>query len=195
MSAVSRSETNAVLPMDDGASDHLVAGSQLPSVPLAATDGRIIDLGNLPGLTVVYAYPRTSPPDGPPIDGWDVIPGARGCTPQSCSFRDHFLELRNLGVVNLFGLSTQDSTFQREAAARLHLPFPLLSDVGLLFSDAARLPVFEAGGLRLLKRLTMIVDSGRIEKIFYPVVYPERNAEEVMAWLRAPDRRGVNTSL
>ena len=113
-----------------------------------------------------------------------MIPGARGCTPQSCAFRDHHAELKDLGVSHLFGLSSQDSAYQQEAAERLHLPFPLLSDEALAFAEALRLPTFEAAGRRLLKRLTLIADEGRIAKVFYPVFPPDRSADDVIDWLR-----------
>jgi peroxiredoxin len=174
-------------PVDDGAASHL-AGTRVPSVPLQATDGAVIDLCRLPGLIVVYAYPRTGIPgiENPP--GWDLIPGARGCTPQSCAFRNHFAELKSLGVHRLFGLSTQDSAYQREAAARLHLPFPILSDEHLRFTTALRLPIFETSGMKLLKRLTLVIRDGAIERVFYPVFPPDANASDVIAWLAAPDR-------
>jgi peroxiredoxin len=128
-------------PADDGAASHLV-GMRMPSLSLPATDGTTVDLSTLPGRVVVYAYPRTGIPgiENPP--GWDLIPGARGCTPQSCAFRDHFAELKALGVDRLFGLSTQDTSYQREASERLHLPFPILSDEQLRLSGALRLPTF-----------------------------------------------------
>lgn len=174
-------------PVDDGAAAHL-PGAHLPSVPLQATDGATIDLSLLPGLVVVYAYPRTGIPsvDNPP--GWDLIPGARGCTPQSCAFRDRFAELKALGVHRLFGLSTQDSAYQREAAERLHLPFPILSDEKLLLTDALRLPTFQTSGMTLLKRLTLVIREGRIEHVFYPVFPPDRNASDVLAWLSTAER-------
>lgn len=170
-------------PQDDGAADHLT-GSLLPSLALTATDGAPVDLARLPGRSVVYAYPRTGRPgeDNPP--GWDMIPGARGCTPQSCAFRDHHEELRALGVDRVFGLSTQDSAYQGEAAERLHLPFAILSDEGFALTEALRLPTFEAGGMRLLKRITLVIDDGRVSKVFYPVFPPDQNAEEVLGWLR-----------
>lgn len=168
---------------DDGEIAQLLTGRSLPPLPLAATDGTDVDLSTLDGLVVVYAYPRTSPADGSTIDGWDVIPGARGCTPQSCAFRDHAAELHALGVKHLFGLSTQDTPYQQEAAGRLHLPFPLLSDSKLHLAQALGLPTFAAGGLQLLKRLTMVIDEGRIRQVFYPVSQPARNAEDVMEWL------------
>jgi peroxiredoxin len=170
-------------PINDGGAAHL-EGSMLPDVALAATDGSEVPLARLTGRSVVYAYPRTGQPGKALPEGWDSIPGARGCTPQSCAFRDHFAELRGLGVARLFGLSTQDSAYQHEAAERLHLPFPLLSDEGLAFTKAAGLPTFETSGMVLLKRLTMIVDDGRVTKVFYPVFPPDRSADEVLDWLR-----------
>jgi peroxiredoxin len=180
------------VPTDDGASDHL-PGMRLPSVPLMSTAGKPVDLSALSGKTVVYCYPMTGRPDrGLPQD-WDEIPGARGCTPQSCSFRDHHAELRDLGA-RVFGLSTQDTKYQQEAAERLYLPFELLSDEGLAFAKTLGLPTFEADGMILLKRLTLIIEDGRIGKVFYPVFPPGKNAEEVLAWLRqqrsGEDRNG-----
>ena len=171
------------VPMDDGAAAHL-AGMAVPDLDLAATDGSRVSLARLAGRSVVYAYPRTGEPGKPNPEGWDAIPGTRPCTPQSCGFRDHFADLRGLGVAHLFGLSTQDSAYQREAAERLHLPFPLLSDEALAFTKAAGLPTFETSGMVLLKRLTMIVDDGRVTKVFYPVFPPDRSADEVLDWLR-----------
>ncbi len=169
------------VPEDDGGSDHL-PGMRLPSVPLMSTAGEPVDLSRLSGRTVVYCYPRTGRPDQDSPRGWDEIPGARGCTPQSCSFRDHHEELRALGA-RVFGLSTQDTEYQGEAAGRLHLPFELLSDEQLEFARALNLPTFEADSVTLLKRITLIVDSGRIEKVFYPVFPPDKNAQEVIEWL------------
>ena len=175
-------------PDDDGAARHL-PGSRVPPVVLPATDGTALDLSALPGRVVVYAYPRTSAPGGAGgVDGWDMIPGARGCTPQSCAFRDHFAELKGLGVSRLFGLSTQDTAFQREAAERLRLPFPLLSDEGFELARAMRLPTFEAGGAVLLKRLTLVLRDGAVERVFYPVFPPDRNAADVVAWLSGEGR-------
>lgn len=169
-------------PEDDGAADHLT-GLAWPSIPLPATDGSTIDLSRLAGRTVVYAFPRTGQPGVDNPQGWDAIPGARGCTPQSCAFRDHFAELRALGVEHLFGLSSQDSAYQREAAERLHLPFPLLSDVEGRLTAALRLPTFAVEDLTLLKRVTLVIDGGRIVRVFYPVFPPDRNAATVVAWL------------
>jgi peroxiredoxin len=171
------------VPEDDGACAHL-PGLRLPSLALAATDGRLIDLSALPGRTVVYVYPRTGRPDEPLPAGWDAIPGARGCTPQSCSFRDHFEELSAVGVT-VYGLSTQSTDYQCEAVERLHLPFALLSDAQLAFARALRLPTFEVAGQTLIKRLTLIVDSGYVSGVLYPVFPPDRSASDTLAWLRA----------
>jgi peroxiredoxin len=176
--------TDIPAPQDDGAARHL-AGLRLPSVPLAATDGSQVDLSKLKGRTVVYIYPRTGVPGQSPPDGWDAIPGARGCTPQSCSFRDHFAELRGLGVAQLYGLSTQDSDYQREAVERLHLPFAVLSDEALKLAHAINLPTFTVAGMILLKRMALVIEDGVVVKVFYPVFPPDQNADEVIAWLRA----------
>jgi peroxiredoxin len=159
-------------------------------VPLPSTSGEPVDLAALSGRTVVYCYPLTGRPDRELPQGWNEIPGARGCSPQSCAFRDHHENLRALGA-RVFGLSTQDTAYQREAVERLNLPYELLSDEDLRFAEALSLPTFEAGGMVLLKRLTMIIDDGRIEKVFYPVFPPDRNAEEVLGWLRE-DLAGVH---
>ena len=174
------------VPTDDGAADHL-PGIQIPSVPLSSTAGETVDLSALPGRTVVYCYPMTGRPGSDLPSGWDEIPGARGCTPQSCSFRDHHAELRALGA-RVFGLSTQDTEYQREATQRLRLPFALLSAEDLAFADALRLPTFEVDDMVLLKRLTLIISDGRIEKVFYPVFPPDRSAQDVVGWLEASGR-------
>ncbi len=171
------------VPQDDGAARHLT-GMKLPDLALPATRGGAINLALLGGRTVLYIYPRTGVPgvDLPP--GWDDIPGARGCTPQSCGFRDHFAELKALGASHLFGLSTQNTDYQREAAERLHLPFAILSDAKLAFARALNLPTFSVAGMTLLKRMALVIDDGIIDKVFYPVFPPDKNAAEVMAWLR-----------
>ena len=169
------------MPTNDGACDHL-KGLSLPSVKLRSTSGRVVDLASLQGRVVVYCYPRTGRPGIDPPQGWNDIPGARGCTPQSCAFRDHHQEIKKLGA-QLFGLSTQDTVDQREAIERLHLPFELLSDSELEFANSLRLPTFKVADLRLIKRLTLIIRDGRIEKIFYPVFPPDQNANEVISWL------------
>jgi peroxiredoxin len=180
---------NLPVPVDDGAASHLT-GRRLPSLQLAATDGSKIDLSALKGRTVVYIYPRTGRPGVEPPDGWDAIPGARGCTPQSCSFRDHFAELRALGVAHLFGLSTQDTDYQREAGERLHLPFSLLSDARLALASDLGLPTFRIGDMTLLKRMVLVIEDGKIVKSFYPVFPPDKSAGEVVAWLHGHHRRG-----
>ena len=172
------------VPQDDGACAHL-AGRPLPPIGLPSTRGRVVDLSALAGTTVVYIYPRTGRPDQEVLPGWNAIPGARGCTPQSCAFRDHHAELTRAGAAHLYGLSTQDTAYQQEAAERLHLPFALLSDAGLAFATALRLPTFEVAGMKLIKRLTLIARDGVIAKVFYPVFPPDRNADDVLAWLKA----------
>ena len=171
------------VPVDDGACDHLT-GLAVPSIALHSTAGDTVDLSSLSGRTIVYIYPRTGRLDQPIPEGWNEIPGARGCTPQSCGFRDHHAEFAELGA-RVFGLSTQDTEYQREVADRLHLPFPLLSDEQLAFADALRLPIFEVQGMRLIKRITLILHDGAIEKVFYPVFPPDRSAQEVVDWLEA----------
>lgn len=171
-------------PVDDGAARHLV-GLPMPNIRLASTAGRMVDVGaDLHAQwTVIYCYPMTGVPGKPLPDGWDLIPGARGCTPQTCGFRDHYQELLALNA-GVFGLSTQTTDYQREMAERLHLPFEVLSDAGFEFCDALHLPTFEASGVRLLKRLTLIVNAGRIEHVFYPVFPPNESADEVLRWLK-----------
>ena len=169
-------------PQDDGGARHL-SGIKLPDLALPATDGATVNLSTLKGRTIVYVYPRTGVPgvDLPP--GWNDIPGARGCTPQSCSFRDQFGELKRLGVAQLYGLSTQVTAYQQEAATRLHLPFAILSDAKLSLTKALNLPTFSVAGMTLLKRMALVADNGKITKVFYPVFPPDKNAEEVIAWL------------
>lgn len=170
-------------PEDDGAADHL-PGASVPSVPLQATDSEVVDFAALPGLTVVYAYPKTGRPDEDVIpDGWDAIPGARGCTPEACGFRDHHRELRDAGAADVFGLSLQTTDYQREVRDRLGLPFELLSDADLALTGALGLPTFEVEGEPFLERLTLVVDDGRIEHVFYPVFPPDEHAAEVVDWL------------
>lgn len=175
-------------PVDDGGARHL-EGLRLPDLPLPATDGRVVSLARLSNRSVVYAYPRTGRPDQiAVVDDWDMIPGARGCTPQSCAFRDHHGELLAAGAAHVFGLSTQDTVYQQEAVARLHLPFAILSDEQRALTDALRLPTMEVAGLVLLKRMALVIDDGRITKAFYPVFPPDRNAADVLAWLKANPR-------
>ena len=174
-------------PQDDGAARHL-PGMRVPDVALPSTDGARVNLAKLSGRTILYIYPRTGVPGVPLPENWDLIPGARGCTPQSCGFRDHFAELTALGVAHLFGLSTQDTAYQREAANRLHLPFPILSDAQLQFSRALVLPTFTVAGMTLLKRMALVIDDGAITKVFYPVFPPDRNAQDVVDWIKSASK-------
>jgi peroxiredoxin len=172
------------VPVDDGACDHLV-GMSIPAIALPSTAGRSVVLAQAGRpRAVVYAYPRTGVPGEPSPDGWDLIPGARGCTPQSCSFRDHHQELLDLDA-EVFGLSTQTTAFQQEMALRLHLPFEVLSDADLRLAEALRLPTFEVAGMTLIRRLTLILLRGRIEHVFYPVFPPDQSAAQTIAWLRS----------
>ncbi len=170
-------------PEDDGACDHLT-GMTLPSVVLQSTSGERVDLSKTKGRVVVYIYPRTGRPDQELPTGWNEIPGARGCTPQSCGFRDHHAELAALGA-NVLGLSTQSTEYQKEMADRLHLPFQVLSDAELRFSRALKLPTFEVDGMTLINRTTLVLRDGKIEKVFYPVFPPDKSADEVIEWLKA----------
>jgi peroxiredoxin len=171
-------------PVDDGAADHLM-GMPMPQISLRSTAGRMVDLSALTvPRTVIYCYPMTGVPGKPLPKGWDMIPGARGCTPQTCNFRDHHQELLQLKA-DVFGLSTQTTKYQLEMAARLHVPFEILSDAGFKLCEALRLPTFEVNGIRLLKRLTLIVRGGRIEHIFYPVFPPNESADQVLGWIRS----------
>ena len=175
-------------PKDDGAAQHL-EGMTVPDVALTATDGTQVSLGKLAGRVVVFAYPRTGKPGQIAlVDDWDMIPGARGCTPQTCAFRDLHQVMIAAGAARVFGLSTQDPAYQHEAAERLHLPFPLLSDESLALTKALRLPTMDVAGLTLIKRLALIVDDARIVKVFYPVFPPDRNAGDVLVWLEQNKR-------
>jgi peroxiredoxin len=170
-------------PADDGAASHLV-GMTVPPVSLCATDDSMVTLASLPGRTVVFGYPRTGEPGKIAlVDDWDMIPGARGCTPQTCAFRDLFAELKAAGAAQVFGLSTQSNDYQTEMASRLHLPFPVLSDEKLLLTKALNLPTMAVAGLTLIKRIALIIDGGRIRHVFYPVFPPDRNAGDVLEWL------------
>ena len=175
---------NLPVPQDDGGARHLT-GMRLPGLALPSTGGGSVDLSKLKGRTVVYVYPRSGRPGQALPTGWNAIPGARGCTPQTCSFRDHFAELRRLGVMALYGLSTQDTAYQRELAERLHLPFPILSDDRLKLTRALDLPIFSVDGMTLIKRMAWVIDDGVLTKVFYPVFPPDRSAGEVVAWLQA----------
>lgn len=169
-------------PEDDGAADHLV-GTVVPSISLPATDGTAVDLGAVTAPTVVYCYPKTGRPDENVIpDGWEEIPGARGCTPESRGFADHYDRLQQLGFAEVFGLSLQSTAYQREAKSRLGLPFDLLSDEDLKLTGRLDLPVFEVEGEQFLKRVTLVLSDGRIRHVFYPVFPPDEHANEVADW-------------
>ena len=171
-------------PTDDGAAAHL-PGLSIPPVSLMATNDTRVALADLPGRTIVFAYPRTGEPGKISlVEDWDMIPGARGCTPQTCSFRDLFAELKAAGAAQVFGLSTQGNAYQTEMASRLHLPFPVLSDEKLELTRALDLPTMEVAGLTLIKRLALVIDDARIIHVFYPVFPPDRNAADVLAWLK-----------
>lgn len=173
------------VPQDDGAADHL-PGLAVPHVTLPSTSGGSVTLDALgPGRTVLYVYPLTAGPDGVVPDGWDDIPGARGCTPEACDFRDHHEDLLAAGATGVYGVSAQDTGYQREVVDRLHLPFAMLSDRELALAAALGLPTFEAGGMRLFKRITLVIRDGMIEHVFYPVFPPGEHAREVLAWLRS----------
>jgi len=169
-------------PIDDGRASHLT-GQLVPIIALNSTDGDSVDLSRLAGRAVIYAYPWKKLPDGPLPDGWVSIPGAPGCTPQSCAFRDRAAEIRAAGASYIFGLSTQDTPYQRGAVERLHLPYPLLSDEHLSLAKALSLPTFTAAGMTLLRRMTLVIKDGVIEHVFYPVFPPDQNAAEVLGWL------------
>jgi len=172
---------NLPIPVDDGACAHLT-GTYIPAVPLAATSGETVNLGEVPGTVVVYFYPMIGRPDRPPLVGWNDIPGARGCTPQSCAFRDRHAELKIFGA-RLFGVSAQPLEDQKEAKARLGLPFELLNDSRLALAEAMCLPTFEYAKFRLIRRLSIVAVNGVIRKVFYPVYPPDRNAGEIIDWL------------
>jgi peroxiredoxin len=169
-------------PQDDGACAHL-PGRRLPALALPATQGGPVDLSALPGRTAVFVYPMTGRPGVALPDGWDAIPGARGCTPQNCAIRDSHRAFADLGVA-VYALSTQTTAYQAEMAERLHLPYPVLSDAELRFARALNLPTLEADGMPLIRRLTLVVKDGVIEQVFYPVFPPDRSTEPVLAWLK-----------
>ncbi|QWE18641.1 peroxiredoxin [Polynucleobacter corsicus] len=170
------------IPQDDGAADHLV-GMSLPAISLVTTAQGLLNLGEIKGRLVIYCYPMTGQPNVPLPDGWDQIPGARGCTPQSCSFRDHYQELRSLGA-DVVGLSVQSTEYQQEMANRLHLPFPVLSDEDHRFQQALRLPTFIAAGMTLLKRITLIANDGVIEAVHYPIFPSDSDPAWVIDYLK-----------
>lgn len=172
------------VPADDGAAAHLV-GAAIPSLKLATSSGELVDLSAVAAASIVlYVYPRTGVPGQPLPSGWDQIPGARGCTPQSCAFRDSAAELADLGT-SVFGLSSQDLEEQSQFAGREQIPYPLINDGKFALASELGLPTFEAGGARHYRRLTLIAREGRIVKVFYPVFPPQQNAADVIAWLRS----------
>ena len=180
--------TKIPAPVDDGAARHL-KGTVIPPVALPATDGSTITLASIPGRVVLFAYPRTGEPGKIAlVEDWDEIPGARGCTPHTCAFRDLIGELKAAGASHVFGLSTQDTDYQREMTERLHVPFPVLSDSELKLTKALNLPSMEVAGLTMIKRIAFIIDDAKITHVFYPVFPPDRNAGDVLAWLKANPR-------
>ena len=182
MTNLNQLPTDLPVPQDDGACNHLV-GMPLPNVALLATDGSMVNLSQLAGRLVIYCYPMTGQPNVPLPEGWDQIPGARGCTPQSCAFRDHYQELQALHA-NVFGLSVQSTEYQREMATRLHLPFQVLSDEQYQFQKALNLPTFVAAGMTLLKRVTLISHQGRIEAVHYPIFPSDSDPAWVLDYLK-----------
>lgn len=185
MTNLNQLPTDLPVPQDDGACDHLL-GMPLPNVALLATDGSMVNLSQLPGRLVIYCYPMTGQPNVPLPEGWDQIPGARGCTPQSCAFRDHYQELQALNA-NVFGLSVQSTDYQREMATRLHLPFQVLSDEHYQFQKALNLPTFVAAGMTLLKRVTFISHQGRIEAVHYPIFPSDSDPAWVLNYLKSKE--------
>ena len=183
MTNLNQLPTDLPVPQDDGACNHLV-GMPLPNVALLATDGSMVNLSQLAGRLVIYCYPMTGQPNVPLPEGWDQIPGARGCTPQSCAFRDHYQELQALHA-NVFGLSVQSTEYQREMATRLHLPFQVLSDEQYQFQKALNLPTFVAAGMTLLKRVTFISHQGRIEAVHYPIFPSDSDPAWVLDCLKS----------
>jgi peroxiredoxin len=185
MSNLEQLPTDLPIPTDDGAADHLV-GLAVPPIELPSTAGNTIKLASLgPGRSILYCYPLTGRPDTDLPAGWDAIPGARGCTPQACDFRDHHDDLAAAGASGVFGLSSQDTGYQQEVIDRLRLPFAMLSDTGFRLADALTLPTFEAGGMRLYKRLTLVIHDAMIEHVFYPIFPPSQHAQQVLNWLQA----------
>ena len=174
--------TNLPAPIDDGAAKHLI-GLFLPAVTLPSTAGSLVAMNKLESITVIYCYPMTGQPDVALPEGWDAIPGARGCTPQSCSYRDHYAELKALDA-EVYGLSTQTTEYQREMVSRLHLPFSVLSDHDLEFAQALHLPTFQVNGMTLLKRLTLICNGNKIEHVNYPVFPSDADIDLVIDYLK-----------
>ena len=175
------------IPKDDGACDHL-PGSAVQDIPLTTTTGDQVSLATLPGRNIVFCYPRTAGPNESVKEDWNAIPGARGCTPESCAFRDLYQEFQEFGV-GVYGLSSQSSDEQAEAKLRLHLPYPLLSDHELAFASAMKLPTFQWRDSTCIRRLTLVLRDGTVEHVFYPVFPPDTHADTVLAWLKDHDGR------
>jgi peroxiredoxin len=182
MTNLNQLPTNLPIPLDDGSTKHL-RGMKLPNVSLNATNGKIINIGDVKSRLVIYCYPMTGRPNVTLPDGWDQIPGARGCTPQSCSFRDHYQELQALGA-DVVGLSVQTTEYQKEMAERLHLPFPVLSDASYQFQKALNMPTFVTAGMTLLKRVTLIANNGVIEAVHYPIFPSDSDPAWVIDYLK-----------
>lgn len=182
MTNLSQLPTDLPIPEDDGSTNHL-RGMKLPNLALSATNGKTVNFANIKGKLVIYCYPMTGQPNVALPDGWDQIPGARGCTPQSCSFRDHYQELQALGA-EVVGLSVQSTEYQKEMADRLHLPFSVLSDANYQFQKKLNMPTFEAAGMTLLKRVTLIANNGVIDAVHYPIFPSDSDPEWVMAYLK-----------
>ena len=182
MTNLNQLPTDLPIPQDDGSTDHL-RGKRLPAISLTATSGKVINLGDIKGRLVIYCYPMTGQPNVALPEGWDQIPGARGCTPQSCSFRDHYQELQALGA-EVIGLSVQTPEYQKEMADRLHLPFPVVSDANYQFQKALNMPTFMAAGMMLLKRVTLIANHGVIEAVHYPIFPSDSDPAWVMDYLK-----------
>jgi len=182
MANLNQLPANLPIPQDDGAANHL-PGMRLPRLSLCATTGKELNLGEIKGRLVIYCYPMTGQPNVALPEGWDQIPGARGCTPQSCSFRDHYQELQSLGV-EIVGLSVQSTAYQQEMADRLHLPFPVVSDADYQFQRALQLPTFITAGMTLLKRITLIANDGVIEAIHYPIFPSDSDPAWVISYLK-----------
>lgn len=182
MTNLSQLPTDLPIPEDDGSTNHL-RGMKLPNLALSATNGKTVNFANIKGKLVIYCYPMTGQPNVALPDGWDQIPGARGCTPQSCSFRDHYQALHALGA-EVVGLSVQSTEYQKEMADRLHLPFSVLSDANYQFQKALNMPTFEAAGMTLLKRVTLIANNGVIDAVHYPIFPSDSDPEWVMAYLK-----------
>ena len=176
---------NLPVPENDGAADHL-PGSRLPALKLPTSDSGMVDLAALgPGRSIIYLYPLTGRPGADLPEGWDTIPGARGCSTEACDFRDHYADLQRAGAAQVFGMSSQTPDYQSELVERLHLPFVMLSDPDFALADALQLPTFTAPGhQRLYTRLTLVINDGRVEHVFYPVFPPNTHAQQVLDWLR-----------